>query len=368
MTHNHIHDRELVKSREDMPRLSGQLAPREPVEVALQPGEQLNIFMGRQASMEASEANSTERFSVIDLRNNERNERGAIVYEGQELSPHLSYLITQPGVPIDWKAGTGYKGLRKGEVVDMGRTQDTVKNRFTFPDTASRLHFTVAVDNEGLLMIEDAGSTNGTSYETQGGVSEEIPVELGENEQRQKYLHELFALPDPQGKDRFGNDLDRRLKVTEQSKADAALAYRFADGDIKSIVGEYAREYHGAFREEQMANVLFQDEALRLRLGEYLLEKIEQNDIKRSLPSRFFRPDDMKNPNYVGYKKMTSQEYAAVLALSMLDGTFKAPSGDSDPIESEYGDIIRGQHRYAALRLLGIDRSPVPAAKIKVNR
>lgn len=157
-------------------------------------------------------------------------------------------------------------------------------------------------------------------------------------------------MPDPQGRDRFGNDLDRRLKVTEQSQMDAAMAYRFSDQDVKDIVGPYAREQHGAWREADMAKVLRDDSGLRLRLGMHLLDKI---DTVGRLPKRFYG-SATKNPNYVGYRNMTSREYAALLALSMLDGTFKAPSA-SDPIESEYGDIIRGQHRYAAMKVLGID-------------
>jgi hypothetical protein len=38
----------------------------------------------------------------------------------------------------------------------------------------------------------------------------------------------------------------------------------------------------------------------------------------------------------------------------MLDGTFKKSQGDS--IESDYGEIIRGQHRWGAHMALGNER------------
>lgn len=336
------------EQREISHRLTGQLVPQEPVEVALEPGERLDIFLGTSGDWTKVKAQDPRAFSIINLKDTERNEEGAILYEGRLLSPHLQYLMIQPGVPIDWKTGKGYKGLRQGEVVDMGRTQERVKDRFVFSDLVSRNHFTVAVDDEAKLMVMDNGSTNGTSYRT----TAEVPASTAdpEEERRQAYYRELFRLPDPQGKDRFGNDLDRRLKVTEQSQADAAMAYRFSDQDIKAIVGPYAREHHGVWREEDMAKVLRDDPELRVQLGVYLLEKLETVG---PLPKRFYG-SATKNPNYVGYRNMTSREYAALLALSMLDGTFKNPSG-SDPIESKYGDIIRGQHRYAAMRILGID-------------
>jgi hypothetical protein len=47
----------------------------------------------------------------------------------------------------------------------------------------------------------------------------------------------------------------------------------------------------------------------------------------------------------------------------MLDGTYKKPT--SDPIEIEYGDAIRGQHRYAAMMTLGIQNSELARSQIK---
>ncbi len=368
MQHKQPSNNEKAQSHEAKPRMAGQLLSEVPVEVHLQPGEQLDIFTGTQSAMERADNDDPSRFSVIDLRGAERSERGGIIYEGQELSPHLEYLITQPSTPIDWQAGKGYKGLRRGEVVDMGRNQDAVKDRFDFTNRVSRHHFTVAVDNEGVLMLEDGGSTNGTSYQTKdtaANTTETSESLSPEEKKRQAYLRELFLLPERKGKDRFGNDLDRRLKVTEESNADAAMAYRFTDHDIKDIVSQHAREnYDGVWREEHMAAMIYKDEALRMKLGEHLLEKLKTDKVKRRLPSRFYGTST-KNPNYAGYQNMTSHEYAAVLAISMLDGTFKTP-GPGDPIESDYGQIVSGQHRYAAMRLLGIDSSPV--AKIRVKR
>lgn len=352
-------------TKEAKPRLIGQLAPDDPIGVALEPGERLDIFTGSLSAQESAADNDPRAFSVINLQDAPRDGHGAIVYDGHRLSPHLQYLIIQPGVPIDWQKNTGYKGLRKGEVVDMGRHQDPVKDRFAFSSDTSRNHFTLAVDNEGGLMVADNQSLNGTAYRTaidkpddtatEAEATDTAAIEASPEDPERAYYRRLFSLPNPQGKDRFGNDMDRRLKVTEQSAEDAVLAFRYSDADVKTFVKEAARERHkDAWRDEDMAGILYEDEELRVDLGMHLLEKIKTLSY---LPSRFYGTAT-KNPNYVGYRNMTSHEYAAVLALSMLDGTFKAPSS-GDPIESDYGDIVRGQHRYAAMMLLGIQQSPL---------
>ena len=88
------------------------------------------------------------------------------------------------------------------------------------------------------------------------------------------------------------------------------------------------------------------------------MDKMKSSSLR--LPDRLIR-NQQKRPGYRGYDAvpdLSGREYATLLALSMLDGTFK-PSRTGDAIEvSKYGDVLQGQHRYAALKLLGLDTSP----------
>lgn len=314
-----------------------------------------NVFTGNTSALESSDQDDPRLFSIVDLRNAPKDSDGAVRYNGQRLSSELQYLIVQPS-SLDWKENKGYKGLRAGEVVDMGRTQPRLKDRFAFPDEMSRNHFTIAVDEEGALLLQDNGSTNGTAYSMEGK-SSETPEENGA--EREPTRNEvLFAFPTSKGKDRFGNDLDRRLKVTEESLADSETALRYSDEDIRTFL-TMARKDNPDI--SSASELLRANDEVRTKLGEFLLEKLEGLSY---LPSRFNQSNQRKNANHVGYEsQLTSREYAALLAISMLDGTYKKPT--SDPIEVEYGDAIRGQHRYGAMMVLGIQSSELARRQIK---
>lgn len=71
--------------------------------------------------------------------------------------------------------------------------------------------------------------------------------------------------------------------------------------------------------------------------------------------------NSQKRPSTRGYDVVTdlsSREYAALLALSMLDVTYKPKRTTSDPIDILAGEVMRGQHRFAAIELLGLERTP----------
>lgn len=126
--------------------------------------KQLDIFIGGTDDLAESAPDDPGRFTVIDLRNMPRNEEGKILYDGQEISPSICYLMVQPA-SLDWSKKMGYKGIRAGEVVDMGRKQEKVSGRFNFTPTTSANHFTIAADTDGTLLLGDHHSTNGTSYQ-----------------------------------------------------------------------------------------------------------------------------------------------------------------------------------------------------------
>ena len=170
----------------------------------------------------------------------------------------------------------------------------------------------------------------------------------------------IFAVPEAKGRDRFGNDLDGRLKVTDESLADAEQVARYSDPDIKEFLTMVKMDNPG----KDIKELLRTDDELRVKLGEFLLQK---QDALTYLPGRFHRDGQTKNANYSGYPSgLSSREYAALLALSMLDGTYKKSL--SDPIEIKYGEAIRGQHRYVAMMTLGVERSPLSRQQMKTVR
>ena len=66
--------------------------------------------------------------------------------------------------------------------------------------------------------------------------------------------------------------------------------------------------------------------------------------------------NEQKNINYTGYDypNVSSREAVALIALSMLDGTFKRTPHDPVEIDEITESVVRGQHRWTAANILGI--------------
>lgn len=129
-----------------------------------------------------------------------------------------------------------------------------------------------------------------------------------------------------------------------------------AGTNIKSIIDEYAPYgvETGLDGFKKTINEIRKNHLLRCRLLEFFGRKLEvmRQLSPDDLPERVKHndPGNLKHPNHPGCSdKMTSSEYAAVLALSMLDGSFSPELEEN--IESDRrkdGTPIYGQHREAA--------------------
>lgn len=129
-----------------------------------------------------------------------------------------------------------------------------------------------------------------------------------------------------------------------------------AGTNIKGIIDEYAPyDVETGFDGfKKTINEIRKNHKLRCRLLEFFGRKLEvmRQLSPDDLPERVKHndPGNLKHPNHPGYPdKMTSPEYAAVLALSMIDGSFDPDS--EDDMESDTrkdGTPIYGQHREAA--------------------
>lgn len=287
------------------------------------------------------------------------------VYDGYIIDPTCAYIVASDEYhdfsdPADI---TGIKGVRSDDQIVIGRGHDRFPNLYSNM-SVSRQHLCVSVDEDGVLTIKDTSkygtvvSYENTSRQAEGrsswnilenyNPSQNLSDRDAEERIKQLRYEAIFSVPTPKGRDRFGNDLDKRLKVTEESLDDAALAYRFSDPEVKKIIDKYKTEE--IWREEDVNSLVRTNNELRVELGKCLLARLGKDSY---LPYRVMI-DEQKNINYIGYPQVSSREASALLALAMLDGTFKRPK--YDPIVMRYGDVELGQHRWAALRALGLDR------------
>ncbi len=184
----------------------------------------------------------------------------------------------------------------------------------------------------------------------------------------QARLEVLFAFPDPSGVDRLGNSFRNRTEVTDQSEADAALAYRLSDDDVKEIVQPYKTSEF--WREEQMPALIRGNNDLRIALGTSFLQKFTEMDAdfnnSPTLPRSLWKNvDKLKNPDFKGYAldlpggtSLTPREYASMLAVAMLDGTYKKnfKRGMEVQYSPRNGEINQGQFRVGAEILLQLRR------------
>lgn len=129
-----------------------------------------------------------------------------------------------------------------------------------------------------------------------------------------------------------------------------------AGTNIKSIIDEYAPyDVETGFDGfKKTINEIRKNHLLRCRLLEFFGRKLEvmRQLSPDDLPERVKHndPGNLKHPNHPGYPdKMTSPEYAAVLALSMIDGSFNPELEENiEPGRRKDGTPIYGQHREAA--------------------
>lgn len=163
----------------------------------------------------------------------------------------------------------------------------------------------------------------------------------------EEHLKRLFAFPD-----KMDDRMYMRTSVTEQSLADARSAYRNTTQEIKKIFNTYSDR--GYMTELEAAEALRENYLLRMELGKYLVDQLR---LMEFLPSRLSNDSEIKRPNVQGYEEiLSSKEYAALLAIAMLDGTYKDSKGDPIVIGTRYdgGEVTNGQHRFAAQEVLGI--------------
>lgn len=103
-----------------------------------------------------------DQFLILDLRSAPKYGKYKD-FMGLAINSDIDYMII--GDNFDPNTKSGFKGVRRGENVVMGRNDDT-KNRFNMSDTSSRKHFSVNLSEDGELSVTDLHSSNGTRVKT----------------------------------------------------------------------------------------------------------------------------------------------------------------------------------------------------------
>lgn len=187
-------------------------------------------------------------------------------------------------------------------------------------------------------------------------------------EELARFSEEIRSLARPLGTDIDGNrfaqqQLSKGIKGRDKvstkgfySSMNSLQGLATGRSNIKNIIDEYApydveTDFEGFKR---TINEIRRNHQLRCQLLEFFGKKLEaiRELSPYSLPERVYYddPGNLKHPNHPGYSdKMTSSEYAAVLALSMIDGSFDP---DSEDDTRKDGTPICGQHREAAWKIL----------------
>ena len=148
---------------------------------------------------------------------------------------------------------------------------------------------------------------------------------------------------------------NERLRVTPESQKMAEKRLEIAgDGDpnLKLIFDKYSP------KGTNLSDLLRNDEDFRTDVGVYLLHKLNNLAINEKTIGQQIKDNSEKSPATTGYShipELRSREYATLLAISMLDGTFKDELVQSNTIEyADDGEVLLGQHRAAANELLGL--------------
>lgn len=136
-----------------------------------------------------------------------------------------------------------------------------------------------------------------------------------------------------------------KLEKVEADNIEAAR--KFISGLPQDLEAVFKRVNEGN-RPLSRVDIARNNHQARVELLDALLKIVDSYQI---------RPNDKKTINYGRTEKNTSsQEAAALFALSMLDGSFDGAASRIDPVVIDAdGQVRLGKHRYAALKALGAD-------------
>jgi len=208
---------------------------------------------------------------------------------------------------------------------------------------------TLAVTDASYPSEGETPSAAAVEDDQESNYAEQLYFELAGN-QLSEYQHTLFAVQE------VARDFDippvgaHWVTVTDESIVDAhevLRTARLADSTLNEICKRFRAEYE--VRELDLVDCIREDDRLRYRIAEHLLEKFEiQSKTLKDLPYS----EGTKRPEYPSYDAaIPNHEYTVLLALAKLDGTFR--HDHERPIrEGKEEAVEEGKFRVAAEKLL----------------
>ena len=304
-----------------------------------------------------------------------------VLYPGMVLSPEQHVRF-------------GREGDREGIVSEqaiLGRVALTGVQGAHFGEGVSRVHGSIDIDSHGRVSISDGresvdpatrvvidlASTNKTRVSVASNnvhgheniIAQQKAIDAREYQSRR--FTEIFGAPSRVTGDKYGNREDKLRFMSAETIAEAkeSLAH-VSDEEIRHIIESHLGE-GVAIDSDASVTKIRTDNSLRFSLATHFMNKAaEMGDL---LPERVAKNNTYKNAT--GYpSQMRSREYAAALAIAMLDGTFSSQVSGADKVEfisSNHNgtSINNGQHRLAALRLLQLsDGAPSHIDVIRTYR
>ncbi len=143
------------------------------------------------------------------------------------------------------------------------------------------------------------------------------------------------------------SSVDREPNKESKKAAEDIMMDRALNPDVKEIIASFAPNAKSA---KELVGIVRVNAQLREVLADTMLNRLEL--YKDILPDRV-RNNVQKNPNHKGYSSdspIYAREYAVLLALSKLDGSFhydNVAEADGVQVDSS-GKVLLGQHRFAA--------------------
>lgn len=159
-------------------------------------------------------------------------------------------------------------------------------------------------------------------------------------------------------RDRFGNKLQewQPTKETREKSKDTLIQVATHDEGLRKLI-ESQSEHINLNDPYAVVDAIRTKPDFRLAVGKYYLHKITELSREPGVMPERIVSNRGKRPDKGGYafNSLTSREYASLLCLAMLDGTFDSSVISSvDYIEhNQKGETIAGQHRMAAHTALG---------------
>lgn len=143
-----------------------------------------------------------------------------------------------------------------------------------------------------------------------------------------------------------------RSEEAIEAASDVVAQMRNGDSGIREIIYHYRLDNDS---DQKISHLLYEDNDMRYDVGRYLLDKLENDLIVR--PNQYglrIRDNTEKKPGARTLPRddVTSREYAVLLALAKLDGTYEAAREQDTIKRDERGEPVLGQHRAAADSLL----------------